>query len=369
MIRDIKYIVHSMVNKLKTVRHHSEVVSTARLLSKIRKNIDEVACEMSLSTVPSEHNFRKSEVEKQKQFQLTLVTQIQDLRPIFQIIKLELQQHVDTPTLYEKAPQQAMLLTVGKIVNYIRKQLSNVQITLPPFQLDAPGTNTLNLSNLTTPEGMTKILNLTKTLIGALSECDSILENLSNKLTKEAIFSAVDIAIQLRNIRIALSIVKGKKRKMATPDVRLSLAGPTNDQSSFNLRSPKIVTFKATPSTISDGTLPQTPAPRESVAAPTINLQQNKELEELRSLYAKEVQSRKNLELEIAQLKKRNAELEHELDGSRKSVVITKKYQTELVNEIEKLRADKDKEKSQIWPQSYVANDAEKNTSTKTEIL
>jgi hypothetical protein len=37
MIRDIKYILHSMVNQMKGSVHHTEIMSTARLISKIKK--------------------------------------------------------------------------------------------------------------------------------------------------------------------------------------------------------------------------------------------------------------------------------------------------------------------------------------------
>jgi hypothetical protein len=118
MIQDFKFVVHSMVSKVKSSVQHTEVVSTAKLLSRLKKSLDDSVSEISDVTTQAP---RRNEIEKQRAFQLTLVTQIKDMRNVLSVVRLELQQQLDDPNLIDTPAQQKLTLTVGKIITYIKK--------------------------------------------------------------------------------------------------------------------------------------------------------------------------------------------------------------------------------------------------------
>jgi hypothetical protein len=97
----------------------------------------------------------------------------------------------------------------------------------------------------------------------------------SNTISYFTFLTITDHAVQLRNMRNALTLIKGKRRKMSNPDMRLAIGSGNEDSSFFVVRGPS-------PPSANTSVSPPTAFP-----GPSGLFLQKKELDDLKILYPK----------------------------------------------------------------------------------
>lgn len=175
---------------------------------------------------------------------------------------------------------------------------------MPPFQLEGSVKSTVSISASATSEEKRKLLELSKSLVSTIVKADTQFSDLSNKLLTEEVQSAVDIAIQLRNMRLALNMVKGKRRKMSNPEARLEIQIEPEETSFYHLKKT---------------------GGGKRMGRSNSNSAKEMDQMDLKVLYTKEVEHRKKLELELQKAKKQIAELQQELQEAREELIERKK--------------------------------------------